>query len=129
MIKRFILPERLALAPEYPIGLAGCDAFQPSHDSSHVHDRSKEKVGMVRHDYIGVQIVEPKLGLAVFDGVHNQAGYAGIFHPMWAQSSPVEQTIPFGEGAARVLRRNRFVIGFVESHRRRQCAVQAPSDE
>ena len=62
MIKRFVLPKRLACAPKPGVDVASRDSLQWAGNFGEGHVWVEKNVDVVGHDDIGVQLVAAKLG-------------------------------------------------------------------
>src|SRR5690242_7456505 len=73
MIKRFVLPKRLACAAEPAVDVTSCNSLQGTRNLGEGYVRVEENMDVVGHDHIGVQLVAAKLG-AMHDRIFGVSG-------------------------------------------------------
>src|SRR5260370_10283076 len=73
MIKRFVLPKRLARAPKPGVDVESRDSLQWAGNFGEGHVWVEKKVHVVGHDHIGVQLVAAKFG-AMHDRIFGVSG-------------------------------------------------------
>ena len=67
MVPGFLLPELLACEIQNLVGLAGCGAFEPSHQDCDRDFRLDQHVYVVQHDDPRFKVVEISFGRAFHD--------------------------------------------------------------
>ena len=84
MIVGFVLPKTLAGSREGSICPARAPAFKPLQNRRQLSTRLKHYMDVVRHDYPGMQIIQPLNRFAIFKEALHHACYAGVREPYGA---------------------------------------------
>jgi len=92
MIKRFVLPERLAAAAELGVRFPSRYSFDSRHKLGQGHKRLKQSVDVIWHDHVSMQYVVSQLGAAL-DYVLDDAGDLRIYEPQRAARSRIQDPL------------------------------------
>jgi hypothetical protein len=80
MIKRFVLPKRLACAAEPGVDVASRDSLQWAGNFGEGHVWVEKNMDVVGHNHIGVQLVAAKLG-SMHDRIFGVSGELRVGQP------------------------------------------------